>query len=160
MRNLGYYVEGGQRKDITKAESPNAEPDPYATVVRKHLNEDGTVTSPYTGAYDDRTFFTFNCSRINTSSLREPVDHELIGHDESSKMACLSAGFETAPYVNLLDLKGKESYTFNGNTSYDILKNLKSMSGRIQASKRKGNVTYVDHAGSYRRFCLSWFRNQ
>ena len=116
VRNLGYYVEGGQRKDITEADSPNAEPDPYATVVRKHLNADGSITSPYTGAYDKRTFFAFNCSRINTSSLREPVDHELIGHDESSKMACLSAGFETAPEINLVDLSGKESYTFNGNT--------------------------------------------
>ena len=116
VRNLGYYVEGGQRKDITKAENPNAEPDPYATVVRKHLNADGTVTSPYTGAYDNRTFFTFDCSRINTASLREPVDHELIGHDESSKMACLSAGFETAPDFTLVDLSGKSSYTFNGKT--------------------------------------------
>ena len=116
VRNLGYYVEGGQRKDITKAESPDAEPDPYATVVRKHLNEDGSITSPYTGAYDNRTFFTFDCSRINTASLREPVDHELIGHDESSKMACLSAGFETAPAINLVSLDGKGSYIFNGKT--------------------------------------------
>jgi hypothetical protein len=116
VRNLGYYVDGGQRKDITLAEA-TVEPNPYVVMTRKHLNEDGTVTSPYTGAYDTRTFHEFDCSHINLTSLREPVDHELIGHDENSKMACLSSKFETAPYINLVNLS--KNYLFNGKT-YDL----------------------------------------
>lgn len=117
VRNLGYYVEGGQRKDITLAQDPNVEPVPYATVIRKHLNTDGTVTSPYTGAYDDRTFYVFDCSRINLASIREPVEgHELVGHDENSKMACLSTAFETAPTVNLVTVGSR---SFNGK-SYNL----------------------------------------
>ena len=111
VRNLGYYLDGEQRKDITLAENPEVEPDAYYTVTRKHLNANGTITSPYNGNYDTQTFYDFDCSRINTASLREPVDHELIGHDENSIMACLSAGFETAPEINLISLKS--SHTFN-----------------------------------------------
>ncbi len=117
IRNLGYYLDGGQRKDITLAQDPNVEPNPYFIPTRKHLNTDGTVTSPYTGNYDDRTFFEFDCSHINTTSLREPVDHELIGHDENSKMACLSSRFETAPTVNLVSMgDDKKNYVFNNKT--------------------------------------------
>lgn len=115
VRNLGYYLDGGQRKDITLSE-PTVETDPYVLLTRKHRNEDGTVTSPYTGAYDDRTFFEFDCSHINLTSLREPVDHELVGHDEFSKMACLSSKFGTAPVI---DLKTVGTHAFNG-TSYDL----------------------------------------
>ena len=117
VRNLGYYLEGGRRQDITLAADPEVEPDPYLTVTRKRLNEDGSVTSPYTGAYDDHTFFVFDCSRINRESLRDPVDHELIGHDEHSKMACLSSGFETAPTFTITSsghLSG--NYSFNNKT--------------------------------------------
>ena len=115
VRNLGYYLDGGQRKDITLSE-PTVETDPYVLLTRKHRNEDGTVTSPYTGAYDDRTFFEFDCSHINLTSLREPVDHELVGHDEHSKMACLSSKFGTAPVI---DLKTVDTRIFNG-TTYDL----------------------------------------
>lgn len=115
VRNLGYYLDGGQRKDITLSE-PTVETDPYVLLTRKHRNEDGTVTSPYTGAYDTRTFYEFDCSHINLTSLREPVDHELVGHDEHSKMACLSSKFGTAPVV---DLKTVGTHVFNG-TSYDL----------------------------------------
>lgn len=121
VRNLGYYVEGGRREDISLTENPEVEPDAYVTLTRKRLNEDGTVTNPYTGAYDKRTYYEFDCSRINLASLREPVDHQLIGHDENSKMACLSAGFETAPEVNLVDINSYTAYTFNGNT-YNLKK--------------------------------------
>lgn len=120
VRNLGYYLDGGQRKDITLAEDPEVEPNAYALVTRKRINPDGTITSPYTGAYNDSTFYEFDCSRINTASLREPVDHELIGHDENSKMACLSSKFETAPACILCDTN-KGSYSFNGNT-YNLTK--------------------------------------
>ena len=115
VRNLGYYIDGGQRKDITLSD-PTVETDPYVLLTRKHRNEDGTVTSPYTGAYDTRTFYEFDCSHINLTSLREPVDHELVGHDEYSKMACLSSKFGTAPVI---DLKTVGTHAFNG-TSYDL----------------------------------------
>lgn len=116
LRNLGYYLDGGQRKDITLAEDPEVEPNPYMLVTRKHLNEDGSVTSPYTGTYDNRTFYEFDCTRINQASLRESVDHELIGHDEHSKMACLSKGFVTLPAINTGSLDNYTNYTFNGKT--------------------------------------------
>ena len=116
VRNLGYYMDGGQRKDITLAEDPNVEPDAYVIVTRKHLETNGSVTSPYTGTYDDHTFYEFDCSRINHASIREPVDHELIGHDENSKMACLSTKFETAPVCNLVDMSSYGSYQFNNKT--------------------------------------------
>ena len=121
LRNLGYYLDGGQRKDITLAEDPEVEPNPYMLVTRKHLNEDGTVTSPYTGNYDNRTFYEFDCSRINQASLRESVEHELIGHDEHSKMACLAKGFVTLPAINTGNLNNYTSYTFNGRT-YNLKK--------------------------------------
>lgn len=121
VRNLGYYLDGGQRKDITLAEDPEVEPDAYIIMTRKRLNEDGTITSPYTGTYDTRTYYEFDCSRINTASLREAVDHELIGHDENSKMACLSSKFETAPVINLVDISNKTSYSFN-NKTYNLKK--------------------------------------
>ena len=116
IRNLGYYQDTGERKDITLADDPEVEPDAYIVTTRKHIENDGTVTSPYTGAYDGNTFYEFDCSRINVLSLREPVDHELIGHDENSKMACLPNRFETAPENNLVNLDGKTSYSFNGKT--------------------------------------------
>ncbi len=116
VRNLGYYLDGGQRKDITLAENPEVEPSAYVVVTRKRINPDGSITSPYTGAYNDSTFYEFDCSRINAASLREPVDHELIGHDENSKMACLSSKFETAPVCILCSTDNKGSYVFNGNT--------------------------------------------
>ena len=121
VRNLGYYMDGGQRKDITLTEDTETEPNAYVTVTRKHLNEDGTVTVPFTGAYDNRTFYEFDCSRINLASLREPVDHELIGHDENSKMACLPAKFESAPEINLINLNNYTNYSFN-NRTYNLKK--------------------------------------
>lgn len=134
IRNLGYHMSGEERKDITLAvvDDPEIEPDDYITVTRKHLNEDGTVDNNYTAAYDDRTFYEFDCSRINLASLREPVDHELIGHDENSKMACLSSGFVTAPVVNLISTSDKGSYKFNGKT-YN-LKNITKLNEYLDAS--------------------------
>lgn len=130
IRNLGYYVEGGQRKDITLAQDPNVEPVPYATVIRKHLESDGSVTSPYTGTFDDNTFYVFDCSRINLASIREPVEgHELIGHDENSKMACLPTAFETAPMINLVTVG---SHEFNG-TTYN-LKRIDQLNHYLDAS--------------------------
>ena len=102
------------RRDITLAvvDDPTVEPDLYVRMVRKHLDYDGE----YTGTYDDDTYYEFDCSRINTASLREPVDHELIGHDEFSKMACLSSAFATAPVSTSVSVEGKTAYSFNGRT--------------------------------------------
>ena len=119
VRNLGYYSEGGQRKDITLTDDPEVEPNPYIIMTRKHRENDGSITSPYSGSYDNNVFYEFDCSRINIASLREPVEHELIGHDENSKMACLSKKFVTAPVNDLISLTGKTAYEFNGN-SYDL----------------------------------------
>ncbi len=132
VRNLGYYLDGGQRKDITLAENPEVEPNQYFTPIRKHLETDGTVTSPYTGAYDSNTFYEFDCTYINKASLREPVDHELIGHDEHSKMACLSGKFETAPTVKLVSLDNATNYSFN-NKTYN-LKNIKQLNAYLDDS--------------------------
>lgn len=121
VRNLGYHVVGEERRDITLAviDDPTIEPDDYVTTTRKHLNEDDSITDNYTGSYDDRTFYEFDCSRINLASLRDPVDHELIGHDENSKMACLSSGFATAPVINLVNTSSKTNHPFNG-TNYNL----------------------------------------
>ena len=114
VRNLGYHMEGGVRRDITLSvvDDPNVEPDLYVTMKRKHLGNNGE----FSGTYDNDTYYEFDCSRINTASLREPVDHELIGHDEFSKMACLSSAFETAPVSMSVSVEGMTSYSFNDKT--------------------------------------------
>lgn len=120
VRNLGYHMEGGVRRDITLAvvDDPNVEPDPYIVMKRQKLGNNGT----YSGTYNNDTYYEFDCSRINTASLREPVDHELIGHDEFSKMACLSSSFVTAPVSMSVDISsGYTSYSFNG-TNYNLTK--------------------------------------
>lgn len=117
VRNLGYYLEGGQRKDITLAEDPEVEPNPFITVTRKNLDSSGA----FDGTYNDKTYYEFDCSRINKASLREPVDHQLIGHDEHSKMACLSSGFVTLPAISTASLSSYSSYSFN-NTTYNLTK--------------------------------------
>lgn len=134
VRNLGYHEVGEERRDITQAvvDDPTVEPDEYITTNRKHLNADNSVTDNYTGAYDDRTFYEFDCSRINLASLRDPVDHELIGHDENSKMACLSSGFVTAPVINLVSTNGKNNYSFNG--TYYNLNQITQLNSYLDAS--------------------------
>ena len=114
VRNLGYHMEGGVKRDITlaAADDPTVEPDLYVTMKRRRLGSDGE----YSGNYDNNTYYEFDCSRINTASLREPVDHELIGHDEFSKMACLSRGFVTAPVSMSVSVEDMTSYSFNGKT--------------------------------------------
>ena len=132
VRNLGYYVSGNERIDITLGD-PSIEPQPYVTTIRKHLENDGvTVTSPYTGNYDDNTFYEFDCSRINVASLRARVDHELVGHDENSRMACLSSSFVTAPLSQGIDVRSHTSHSFNGNT-YNLM-TYRGMSEYLDAS--------------------------
>lgn len=131
VRNLGYYWEEGKEKDITFAADPEVEPDNYVIIKRKHI-ENESITDNYTGQYDENTFYEFDCSRVNLTSLRDPVDHELIGHNEFSKMACLSSEFVTAPYGKLIDLSDKNKYSFNGKT-YN-LKTYKGLKEYLDAS--------------------------
>ncbi|MBR5924675.1 MAG: DUF4906 domain-containing protein [Bacteroidales bacterium] len=118
VRNLGYVMDGGVRKDITvaEAEDPTVEPDPYVIAVRKHMEDDGSVSDNYTEDYNDNVFYEFDCSRINLASIREPIDHELVGHDEFSKMACLPSKFVTAPLSTYEKFNNKTAYSFNGST--------------------------------------------
>ena len=120
IRNLGYYVDDNtsERVDITLAD-PSIEPQSYVTAIRKHLEDDGTVTSPYTGQYNDNVFYEFDCSRINVASLRSRVDHELVGHDENSRMACLPSVFVAAPLSQAINVSSYNSHSFNG-TSYNL----------------------------------------
>ena len=133
IRNLGYYVDPqtSQREDITLAD-PSIEPQPYVTATRKHLESDGTVTSPYTGTYNDNVFYEFDCSRINIASLRSRVDHELVGHDENSRMACLPSVFVAAPLSQGIDMSSYTSHSFNG-TNYN-LKTFKGLNDYLDAS--------------------------
>ena len=133
VRNLGYVMDGGVRRDITEAQAddPTVEPDPYITYTRKHKESNGSVTENFTGNYDDNTFYDFDCSRINTASLREAVDHELIGHDEFSKMACLSSHFTIAPVSDCILVTDKTAYLFN-NVTYN-LKEYKGMNDYLDA---------------------------
>ncbi|MBO4765584.1 MAG: hypothetical protein J5508_07770, partial [Bacteroidales bacterium] len=68
-------------------------------------------------ANKEKIYYEFDCSRINLASLRDRIDHELVGHDENSRMACLSkVGFVTAPLCNAVNLSDKNAYIFNGKT--------------------------------------------
>lgn len=50
----------------------------------------------------------------DNASLREPVNHELIGHDENDKAACLYAHFESIPASESITIPS--SLTFEGKT--------------------------------------------
>ena len=63
-------------------------------------------------------------------------------------MACLSAGFETAPYISLVSLNDKGSYTFNGNTY-----NLK----QYQSLDRYLNDSFPDLDANF-RVCPAGYR--
>ena len=120
IRNMGYYTDEGVRKDISDSDAKYVEPDNYIKVTRMLYNPDGEDT-PYDGAFDaahkDNVYYKFDCTRINLASLRDRIDHELVGHDEFSRMACLSkVGFETIPLCNAVDLTNYSSYLFNGKT--------------------------------------------
>lgn len=121
VRNMGYYTDEGVRKDITDSDAKYIQPDNYIKVTRKLHVDDGEDISPFNGGYDDSTkdniYYEFDCTRINLASLRDRIDHELVGHDENSRMACLSKnGFVTAPLSSSVDISGKSSYSFNNKT--------------------------------------------
>lgn len=117
VRNLGYFVDeaDGQEKDITFAE-PNVEPDQAVRMERRRRDELGH-DDVYSGNYDTYTYYHFDCSRINEASLREPVSHELIAHDENSKAACLYKYFESIPAAESISVPAR--MTFEGK-SYDV----------------------------------------
>ena len=118
VRNLGYYVDetDGKEKDITFAE-PEIEPDQVIQMTRhRRVSPSNDVLYP-TGNYDDYVYYDFDCSRVNQASLREPVSHELIAHDENSKAACLYTHFEVIPAAESIKVPSK--MTFEGK-SYDV----------------------------------------
>ena len=133
IRNLGYYIDENthERADISTA-APDVEPQPYVTCVRKHIENDESVTSDFTGAWDNNVFYEFDCSRINVSSLRASVDHELVGHDENSRMACLSSRFVAASLSQAVNVSSLASYSFNGQT-YN-LKTFQGLNNYLDAS--------------------------
>ena len=112
VRNLGHYVNGsGEVEDITYA-SPEVEPDTYLVMKRMRLDERGNGIEYQEGAYDKQVFYEFDCSRLNEASLREYVDHELVGHEENNKAACLYRKFVTSPAV--WDIPVPSSVSFGG----------------------------------------------
>lgn len=116
VRNMGYYINNGVRVDISDADANYVEPNLYVKYTRKKYVEGGDDIDYPTGPYTDDVYYEFDCSRINLASLREPLDHELVGHDENSRMACLARGFRTIPVNWAVDLSGKTAYVFNGKT--------------------------------------------
>ena len=120
VRNMGYYTDEGVRRDITDSDANYVEPDNYIKVTRILHVDDGEDISPFNGDYEsnkDNIYYQFDCTRINLASLRDKIDHELVGHDENSRMACLSKnGFVTAPLSSSVDISGKSSYSFNNKT--------------------------------------------
>lgn len=112
VRNLGYYIHDGQEEDITYA-APQVEPTPVIQVTRMRRMPSGDVAYP-TGSYNQDVYYIFDCSRVNQASLREPVNHELIGHDENDKAACLYAHFESIPASESVAIP--TSLTFEGKT--------------------------------------------
>ena len=114
VRNLGYFVQGGQERDITYAD-PDVDVDPFIRVTRMHREATGS-TANYTGNYDSNTYYDFDCSRLNSASLREYVDHELVAHDEDNKAACLPVHFVSIPASESIPVP--TSIEFNGVT-YD-----------------------------------------
>lgn len=112
VRNLGYYTKSdGTEEDITHAD-PSVTPDPFVITTRLHINSSGEVERNYTGGYDNKVFYEFDCSRINTASLREKQSFELVNHDENNKAACLSEGFISIPVSQAITVP--ESISFLG----------------------------------------------
>lgn len=117
VRNLGYYVDGeGQETDITYSDPTQVEPDQVIQVTRRRRDAMGNDTEYPTGSFDNYVYYDFDCSRVNTASLREYVNHELIAHDENNKAACLYDRFETIPVAEAKTVPA--SMTFQG-TSYE-----------------------------------------
>ena len=113
VRNLGYYEKDGQPEDITHAD-PTVEPDPYIVVTRMQRNSDGDGIPYPTGNYNTSVYYDVDCSRLNTASLREYQNHELVAHDENNKAACLYDRFISAPVSMAPEVP--TTITFEGKT--------------------------------------------
>ena len=90
LRNLG--SDGTQ--DVTFADTAFV-PQPYLTVHRKIT----TRTGDYEGSYKDSVYYEFDCSYMNTASLRGYTDNELVLHDENSEASFLYSHFVSAPRI-------------------------------------------------------------
>lgn len=90
LRNLGAY---GQQ-DITYADTSFV-PQPYLTVHRKSTQTAGD----YDGSFDNYVYYEFDCSNMNSASLRGYTDNELVLHDENSEASFLYEHFVSAPLI-------------------------------------------------------------
>jgi hypothetical protein len=89
VRNLGYDpVSDG---DFSYAPI-TSEPENYIQVSRMKNGE----IWPDSKGYDKDVYYIFDCSRINTPSLRYYTDRELVAHDENNEASSLYKKFEVA----------------------------------------------------------------
>lgn len=100
LRNVGSYqpTPGGNYVDITDADF-SVEPTSYIDVIRMRNGSEYPLKDPVTGktnSYDNYVYYVFDCSRINTASLRFYTDRELVAHDERDEAACLYKKFVVA----------------------------------------------------------------
>lgn len=96
VRNLGYDpVSDGDFSSAPRT----SEPENYILVRRLRDGAEYPVTDPVSGktnSYDKYVYYEFDCSRLNTASLRYYTDRELVSHDENHEAACLYKKFVVA----------------------------------------------------------------
>lgn len=97
VRNLGY--DPGTGSDITYS-GEDVLPDRLIVPTRRKVGEE----EPYTGTWDNNSYYEIDCRRVNDKSLRYYTDRELVWHDENSEAACLYRYFTTAPASINVDL--------------------------------------------------------
>lgn len=96
VRNLGY--DSASDGDITTAPL-TSEPENYILVRRMRNEQEYPLKNPDTGAdqkYDRYVYYEFDCTRINTASIRYYTDRELVAHDEHEEAASLYKKFVSA----------------------------------------------------------------
>lgn len=87
LRNIGTYMDGGVRKDITGAQYTVA-PERYFTITPEPDNDLTKVDNP-------STHYTISFDRINPKSLREYTDNDLPFSDQFSINNCVYLQIET-----------------------------------------------------------------
>ena len=99
LRNVGHMRDtDGYVTDVDFSDAPvEAVTDNFISSVRCLLKQDGTVQENYTGGYTTRVFYKFDCSRLNTQSLRTYSPDELYSHTDKNPIARLYQKFESAP---------------------------------------------------------------
>ena len=116
LRNIGTYIEGGVRKDITEAPY-SVEPERYFTITPEPDNNLNAVDNP-------ATHYTISFDRINPKSLREFTDTDLPFSDQFSINNCVYVQMETQSRNDerlLLDSEGNayKDYPYPYNLTLD-----------------------------------------